>query len=219
MAYQQAADGQPVFQELGLLVSHFTAPNDFDGLRKLTRYFELEGAPIAWGFTTTGACGKEAQYLVAANAVPYQTVLAMPVSGEALGMWALTDSGPANGSFVGKSARVVDALASGETLDVTLQSTLPIPLGAISFGNAPGYTSVPDGFLQRVEITRANGQKAVVDFTQFDLLSVERTTIILRGSTGDESALVCNDAKPDAGAFGEPPPDVFSSGCTVVPMK
>lgn len=219
VAYELGADGAPVFASLGLLLSHFTDPKLFDGQPKLTRYIELEGTPIAWGFTATGTCGKEASYGVEARDVPFQTVLALPESGEAMRMWTLADSGPNEGTSLNTRARVINALAASQPITATLVATGDIALGPLPFANAPSYTPVPGGSLQRVDLVGPGGKKSALDFVQFDLLPVEHTTIILRGFEGAESAIICNDAKPAMGPFGEPPPDVFSSGCAVVQVK
>lgn len=219
VAYEKGADGAPVFEPMGLLLTHFTDPALFDGLPKLTRYIELAGTPVAWGFTATGTCGQETSYGVAARDVPYQTVLAIPESGEAMRMWTLADSGPSAGTSLNQGARVINALGESQPVTVTLVGFQDISLGSLPFANEPGYTAVPGSSLDFVELVTTGGKKRVIDFTLLETLPVEQTTIVLRGFEGAESALVCNDAKPNQGVFGEPWTDVFSSACLVVNAK
>lgn len=219
VAYQFDAAGAPILEPLGLLLSHFTSPEPFSKLTQITRYIALDQRPVAMAFTSDGDCGHPQGILPMPNPAPYQSVFAVPFSGESMVVWAEADAGPSDAPVITPQLRIVNALADGGSVSASAVGGGDVAFGEIPFGTSSGYTDLSSSSLLRVDVFRQDGTKRTLDFASFDTITVRRATIILRGTGDDTKALVCEDTRPDKDPLGGEPVDVFSSGCLLIDAK
>jgi hypothetical protein len=216
VAYDLDAKGEPVMDPSGLLLSHFTSPEPFAKLEQITRYIELTRRPIAFGFTSDGDCAHLQGIVPLPAAAPYQTVFAVPLSGEAMQLWSVVDAGPSDAPVVSPRLRIVNALLDSQAVTAVATAGGEASLGLIPFGTASGYVELPSSSLLTIDFTRADGSAWRLNFGAFDTINVARTTVILRGTGASTQALVCEDTTPEKDPLGGDPPDVFSSACLLV---
>lgn len=164
VAYTLDNQGNPVWWPNGVVNADNVPFSSLDGLNTLSRYIELSGPPVAFGFIHAGS-GCTADSVIKTATVPagydYFTVLAFPKNGGAVVPWVIGDPVEENGAFSERSGfRIVNATGLPNPINVwgaigTVEQIGNFPLvdlGTFAFGNSPvEYIDVGGDRLSKLE--------------------------------------------------------------------